>query len=60
MLPTRDPPQNQRPTKTESKGLERNIPSKWTGKKKDRVTIFISDKVDFKIRSIKETQRDTL
>ena len=34
MLPTRDPPQERRPTQTESEGLETNIPSKWTGKKK--------------------------
>ena len=33
-LPTRDPPQNRRPTQTESEGLETNIPRKWTGKKK--------------------------
>ena len=33
MLPTRDPPQDKRPTQTESEGLETNIPSKWTGKK---------------------------
>ena len=33
MLPTRDPRQNKRPTQIESEGLERNIPSKWTGKK---------------------------
>ena len=33
MLPTRDPPQDRRPTQTESEGLETNIPSKWTGKK---------------------------
>ena len=33
MLPTRDPSQDRRPTQTESKGLETNIPSKWTGKK---------------------------
>ena len=32
-LPTGDPPQNKRPTHTESKGLETNIPSKRTGKK---------------------------
>ena len=32
MLPTRDPPQNKRLTQTESEGLEKNIPSKWTGK----------------------------
>ena len=34
MLPTRDPPQDKKPTQTESEWLERNIPSKWTGKKK--------------------------
>ena len=33
MLPTRDPPQDKRPTQTESEGLETNFPSKWTGKK---------------------------
>ena len=33
MLPTRDPPQNKKPTQTESQGLETNISSKWTGKK---------------------------
>ena len=33
MLPTGDPPQNKRPTQTESEGLETNIPSKCTGKK---------------------------
>ena len=32
MLPTRDPPQNKRPTQTESERLgKKNIPSKWTG-----------------------------
>ena len=35
MLPTRDPPQNKRPIQIESEGLEKNIPSKWTGKKKE-------------------------
>ena len=32
MLSKRDPQQNKRPTQTESKGLEKNIPSKWVGK----------------------------
>ena len=32
MLPTRDPPQDKRPTQTESEDLDKNIPSKWTGK----------------------------
>ena len=53
MLPTRDPPQDRRPTQTESEGLETNIPSKWTGKKKARVAILILDKTDFKERAIK-------
>ena len=57
MLPPRDPPQNKRPTQTESEGLEKNIPSKWTGKKKKaRVVILISDNTDFKTKDIK---RDT-
>ena len=33
MLPIKDPPQNKRPTKIKSEGLEKSIPSKWTGKK---------------------------
>ena len=55
MLPTRDPPQNKRPTETESEGLEKNIPSKRTGKKAG-VAILILDKIDLKTKSIK---RDT-
>ena len=53
MLPTRDPPQNKRPTQTDSEVLETNIPSKWTGKKKAEVAILISDKIDSKRRAIK-------
>ena len=49
MLPTRDPPQNKRPTQTESEGLET---SKFTGKK-TRVAILIPDKINFKERAIK-------
>ena len=33
MLPTRDPPEDKRPTQIASKGLETNFPSKRTGKK---------------------------
>ena len=32
MLPTRDPSRDKRPTQIESKGLETNFSSKWTGK----------------------------
>ena len=55
MLCTRDAPQDRRPTRTESEGLETNFPSKWTGKKKkDGVAILISDKIGFQRRSIKK------
>ena len=53
MLPTRDPSQDKSSTQTESEGLETNIPSKWTGKKKAGVAILISDRKDFKKRAIK-------
>ena len=44
MLPTRDPLQDNRPTQTESEGLE-----KANGQgKKARIAILISDKIDFK------------
>ena len=54
MLPTREPPQDRRPTQTESEGLETNFASKRTGKKKPGVAILISDKIDFKRRAIKK------
>ena len=57
MLPTRDPPQDKRPSQTESEGLETNCPSKWTGKKAG-VAILISDKIDFKRRAIKRDPED--
>ena len=53
MLPERDPPQDKRPTQTESEGLETNFPSKQTRKKKAGVAILILDKIDFKKRAIK-------
>ena len=56
MLPTRDPPQNKRPTQTESEGLEQIIQANGQ-EKKAGVTILISDKIDFKKRVIKETQK---
>ena len=55
MVPTRDPPQNKRPTQTASERLEKNIPSKET-EKKFRVAELISDKIDFNTKAIK---RDT-
>ena len=56
MLPKRDPPQNKRPTQTESEGLEKNILSTGTGKK-GRVAILIADKIDFKTKAIKRDTR---
>ena len=55
MLPTRDPPQDKRPTQTESEGLETNFPSKWTGVGggKASIAILISDKIHLKKRAIK-------
>ena len=54
MLPTRDPPQNKKHTQTESEGFKKNIPSKRTGKKKKaRLAVLISDKIDFKTKAIK-------
>ena len=41
MLPTRDPPQNKRPTQTESKGLEKIFRANGQ-EKKARVAILIS------------------
>ena len=52
MLPTKDQPQDKRPTQTESEGLETNFPSKQTGKKAG-VAILISVKTDFNRRAIK-------
>ena len=55
MLSTRGPPQNRRPTQTESEGWGKNILSKWTGKKKSQgsIAIVMSDKIDLKPKAIK-------
>ena len=58
MPPTRDPPQNRRPTNTESEALEKNILSTWTGKKA-RVAIFISDNIYFKTKGPRRTLHST-
>ena len=59
MLPTRDPPQERRPTQTKNEGLETNFPSKRKGKKKAGVSILISDKINFKKRAIKRDPEAT-
>ena len=53
MLPTGYPPQNNRPTQTESEGLETNIPSKWTGKKSQDSNTHIGQNRLQKKRAIK-------
>ena len=55
MVSTRDPPQERRPTQTQSEGMETIFPSKWTGKKSWDNKIHIR-KIDFKKRSIKRDQ----
>ena len=52
MLSTRDPRQNKGHIQTESEGLEKDTSRKWRPKK-SRVTILISDKIDFEIKAVK-------
>ena len=52
MLPTRDPSQDKRLTQTESDGLEKNFPSKGTGKKSRGSNSHIR-KIDMQRRAIK-------
>ena len=58
MLSTRDPPQNKGHIQTKSEGLEKNI-SRKRRPKKAGVAIFISEKIDFQIKAVKETKKDT-
>ena len=51
MLSTRDPPQNKINIQTESEGLEKDIPCR--DQKKAGVSILISDKIDFKTKTVK-------
>ena len=53
MLPTRDPPQNKRPTQTESERLEKKYSKQMDRKKKAGVAILTSGKIDFKTKAIK-------
>ena len=56
MLSARDPLQNKGHILTESEGLEKDISHKWRPKKA-RVTILISDKIDFEIKAVKRQRR---
>ena len=51
MLSTRDPPQNKGHIQTESEGLEKIFQAN-RDQKKAEVAILISDKIDFKIKTV--------
>ena len=52
MLSGRDPLQTQGHIQTESEGMDKDILCKWKKKKKAGVAILISDKIDFKIKTV--------
>ena len=58
MLLTRDPPQNKGHIQTESEGWKK-IYHANRDQKKAGVAILISDKIDFKTKSVKETKKAT-
>ena len=58
MLPIGDPPRNKRTTKTESEELEKNTPSKWTGKMSQGNNTHIKQS-RFQTRAIKKEPKDT-
>ena len=49
MLPTKDPPQDRRPTQTESEGLEKEYSKQMDRGKKSQVSKLILNKIDFKV-----------
>ena len=51
MLSTRDSLHTQGHIQTESEGMEKDIPCKWKSKKAG-VAILVSDKIDFKIKTV--------
>jgi hypothetical protein len=53
MLPTGDPPHQQKQTLAESERLEEDVQIQWP-QKQAGVAIFILDKVDFKLTLIKQ------
>ena len=55
MLSTRDPLQTKGHIQTESEWLGKDISCKWRPKER-RVTILISDKIDFKIKVVKRNK----
>ena len=58
MLSTRDPPQTKGHIQTEVKGWKKIFHAN-RDQKKEGVAILISDKIDFEIKAMKETKKDT-
>ena len=56
MLSTRDPPQNRGQIRTESEGMEKDIPCKQKPKERG-AAILISDKIDFKTKAVKRDKQ---
>ena len=52
MLPPRDPLQMERYTHPKSTGTEKGMPCKWKGKTKAEVAELISNKIDFKTKTM--------
>ena len=55
MLPTREPPQNKKPTHNESEGLEKYIPSKHIGKNV-RIAILRQNRLQNKSHKKRQTR----
>ena len=58
MLSARDPPQTQGHIQTECEGMEKVFHAS-EDRKKAGVAILISDKIDFKIKTVKRDRKDT-
>ena len=58
VLYAENPSHMQEYTKTQNKKKEEDLPSKWRAKKKAEVAVLISDKIDFKQQSSKQTKKD--
>ena len=58
MLPRRDPPQTMDTYRLKMKGWKKIFHANGD-KKKAGVAIFISDKIDFEIKAMKRTKKDT-
>ena len=52
LLPTKDPPQNKRPTQTKVKGWKKIFKTNGEEEKKHGVVTLKSDKIDFKKKKV--------